>query len=84
MTLACLGSGVLQLVDNFLFSDPDLPVKEKIQDYMTIPLDLYTGYFLAGLLVGTGKRDSFAASITLSRLPVLTSELAHRLDTFEK
>lgn len=24
MTLACLGSGVLQLVDNFLFSDPDL------------------------------------------------------------
>lgn len=29
MTLACLGSAVLQLVDNFLFSDPDLPVKEK-------------------------------------------------------
>lgn len=56
-----------------------------MQDYMTIPLDLYTRYFLAGLLVGTGKRDSFAASVTLSRFPVLTNELAlHRLDTFEK
>ena len=47
-----------------------------MQDYMTIPLDLYTRYFLAGLLVGTGKRDSFAASVTLSRFPVPATSFA--------